>query len=128
MRSTLLISAFVLLFLVSCGSEDSTRLLPELEGTWDIIGYTDHGVSGVTTGSSTFRADGTFVILGTVTYPGELVDSLDVSGTYEVVATTVTLTTSDGTGAWSMVFSGDRVVLTLVGAEPPTRLMLKRQP
>jgi hypothetical protein len=128
MRSTLLISVFVMLFLLSCDSEDSTRPSPELEGTWDLIGYIDHGVSGVTAGSSTFRGDGTFIILGTVTYPGEPVDSLDVSGTYQVVAMTVTLTTPEGTGAWSMVFSGDRVVLALIGADPPTKMTLKRRP
>jgi len=87
----------------------------------------DHGVSGATTGSGTFRDDGTFIILGTVTYPGEPADSLAVSGTYQVVATIVTLTTPDGTGAWSMAFSGDRVVLALVGADPPTSITLKKQ-
>jgi hypothetical protein len=115
-----------LLFMVSCDSEDSASPSRTLEGTWDLVGYIDHGVSGATTGTGTFRHDSTFVILGTVTYPGEPVDSLDVSGTYQVVAMTVTLTTPEGTGAWSMVFSGDRVVLTLVGADPPTRIRLKR--
>lgn len=127
MRTALLISVAVLLFVVSCDSEDSTRPSPTLEGTWDLVGYTDHGVAGVTTGTSTFRHDSTFVILGTVTYPGEPVDSLDVSGTYQVVAMTVTLTTPDGTGPWSLAFSGDRVVLTRIGADPPTRIKLKRQ-
>ena len=126
MRSTLIISVFVLLFLISCDKENSTRPSPEIEGTWDLISYVDHGVAGVMTGSCTFRNDGTFIILGTVTYPGEPVDSLDVSGTYQVVAMTLTLTTPDGTGAWSMVFSGDRLVL--VGPDPSTRMTLKRRP
>jgi hypothetical protein len=128
MRSALLLSICILLPLVSCDSEDSTRPSRELEGRWDIVGYTDHGVSGVTTGSSTFRNDGTFVILGTVTYPGEPVDSLDVSGTYQVFAMIVRLTTPDGTGSWSLAFSGDQCVLTLVGSAPPTRITLKRRP
>ena len=128
MRSALLTSVFVLLSLLSCDSEDSTRPSPELEGTWDLIGYIDHGVSGVTAGSSTFRDDGTFTILGTVAYPGEPVDSLNVSGTYQVVEMTVTLTTLDGAGAWSMVFSGDRVILALIGADPPTKMTFKRRP
>lgn len=127
-RSTALASAFMLLFLVSCDKEDATRPAPKLEGTWDLIGYVDHGVSGVTTGSCTFRDDGTFVILGTVTYPGELVDSLDTAGTYQVVDTTVTLTTPDGTGAWSFVFSGDQCALALVGSTPSTTMTLKRRP
>jgi hypothetical protein len=128
MRSAVLASVFMLLIPVSCDKEDSTRPSPGLEGTWDLIGFADHGVLGVTTGSSTFRDDGTFVILGTLTYPGEPVDSLNVSGTYQVVAATATLTTRDGTGAWSLVFSGDRCVLTRIGSAPPTTITLKRRP
>lgn len=126
MRSILSISVFVLLFLIACDKEDSTRPYPELEGTWDLIGYIDHGVSGVTTGSVIFQDDGTFIIRGTVTYPGEPMDSLDVSGTYQVVAKTLTLTTPDGTGTWSMVYSGDQLVL--IGSDPSTRMTLKRRP
>jgi hypothetical protein len=128
MRSNLLICIFVALLLVSCDGEDSARPAPELEGTWDLIGYMDRGVSGATTGSATFRDDDTFVILGTVTYPGEPTDSLNVFGTYLVVAMTVTLTTADGMGVWSMVFSGDQVVLALIGVDPPTNMTLKRRP
>lgn len=117
----------ILLLFVSCDGETSTHPAPKLEGVWDIMGYTDHGVPGATTGSCTFRDDGTCAILGTVTYPGEPVDSLEVSGTYQVVATHLTMTTPDGTGSWSLAFSGDRVVLTLIGAEPPTTMTLKRQ-
>ena len=98
-----------------------------MAGAWDLIGYSDHGVSGVTTGSATFLHDGTFFILGTVTYPGEPTDSLDISGTYQVIAATLTLTTPDGTGTWSIAFSGDQVVLTLVGSDPPTRMILREQ-
>jgi len=128
MRFAFLIGLFGLLVLASIGCDDSTRPSPPLEGKWGIIGYSDHGVLGVTTGSATFRDDGTFVILGTVTYPGEPVDSLDVSGTYRVAKNVVTLTTPEGTGPWSLVFSGDRVVLSLVGVDPPTTMTLKRQP
>jgi len=127
-RSVYLLSVFVLVVLASCGGDDSTRPSLTLVGTWDLVGYSDHGVLGATTGSSTFRDDSTFFILGTVTYPGEPVDSLDVSGTYQVAAMTVILTTSDGTGAWSLVFSGDQCVLTLIGSDPPTTMTLKRRP
>jgi len=98
-----------------------------MAGAWDLIGYSDHGVSGVTTGSATFLHDGTFFILGTVTYPGEPTDSLDISGTYQVIGATLTLTTPAGTGTWSIAFSGDQVVLTLVGSDPPTRMILRKQ-
>jgi hypothetical protein len=128
MRSVFLIGVLMVLVWASCGSDSSTGPYRTLEGTWDLVGYSDHGVVGVTTGSSTFRDDGTFVILGTVTYPGEPVDSLDVSGTYQVAAGAAKLTTVDGTSTWSLVFSGDQVLLTLIGSEPPTRMTLKRQP
>jgi len=70
---------FVMFILASCGSDDSTGPRPTLEGAWDLTAYADHGASGVTTGTASFEHDGTFAILGTVTYPGEPVDSLDVS-------------------------------------------------
>jgi hypothetical protein len=127
MRSALLVAALLLCTLNSCGSDKATRPSQTPEGTWDLISYSDQGVTGVTAGSATFRHDGTFVIFGTVTYPGEPTDSLAVSGTYQVVAMIVTLTTPDGTGAWSMVFSGDRVVLTLIGSSPPTTMTLRRR-
>jgi hypothetical protein len=126
MRTTSLVGIFALLVLLSCNSQDSTIPSQTLEGTWDIVGCSDHGVSGVTTGSATFRQDGTFTVLGTVTYPGEPVDSLDVSGTYKVYVGVVTLTTPDGTANWLLEFSGDRVVLTLAGSDPPTSITLKR--
>ena len=126
-QSALTIGTGILLLFVSCDGEKSTHPAPTLEGAWDIAGYADHGVSGATTGSCIFRDDGTYAILGTVTYPGEPVDSLDVSGTYQVVATLLTMTTPDGGVSWSLAFSGDRVVLTLIGVEPPTTMTLKRQ-
>ena len=127
MRSALMIAALLLCALNSCGSDRSTRPSHTMAGAWDLIGYSDHGVSGVTTGSATFLHDGTFFILGTVTYPGEPTDSLDISGTYQVIGATLTLTTPAGTGTWSIAFSGDQVVLTLVGSDPPTRMILRKQ-
>ncbi len=106
--------------------DDSSGPAPSLVGGWDIIGYSDHGVSGATTGSAVFRDDGTFLMLGTVTYPGEPTDSLNVSGTYQVMANAVTLTTQESAGAWSLVFVGDAVTLSLLGADPPTVITLRR--
>jgi hypothetical protein len=122
------LGVFALVVLAFCCCEDSTGPSRTLEGTWDLVGSTDEGVSGATTGTCSFRHNGAFAVLGTVTYPGESVDSLDVSGTYRVVANYVTLTTPDGTGTWFLAFSSDRVVLSLVGADPPTRMTLRRQP
>jgi len=96
-------------------------------GTWSLIGYTDHGISGVTTGTATFLDDGTFSVVGTVTYPGEPADPLDVSGTYEVQGKIVILTTPEGTGTWTLAFSGSEVVLSLVGSSPPTTITLLKQ-
>lgn len=127
MRTTLLITALLLCIFNSCGSDKPTRPHQTLEGTWDLIGFSDHGVSGVTTGSATFLPDGTFGILGTVTYPGETTDSLNTAGTYHVVGAAVTLTTTEGTGTWSLAFSEDQVVLTSADGDPPSTMTLRRQ-
>jgi len=127
MRRALLVTAFLLCTLNSCERDKPTQPLRSLEGTWNLIGYTDHGTSGVTTGTATFLEDGTFAIIGTVTYPGEPLDSLNVSGTYEVQGTIVILTTQEGTGAWSLSFSSNQVVLNLVGSSPPTTIALLKQ-
>jgi len=126
LRSTILIVAVSMFILCSCGDDDSTGPVQSLEGTWNLIGYSDHGVSGVTTGTVTFGSDGHFVVDGTVTYPGEPTDALDVTGAYEVHGSTVSLVTSDGTGTWSVAFSGDRAVLSLVGSDPPTTMTLEK--
>ena len=85
MRLTLVVAALLLFTLSGCGTGESTQPSQTLEGAWNLIGYSDHGVSGVTTGSVTFRDDSKFVVSGTVTYPGEPTDALDVSGTYEIM-------------------------------------------
>lgn len=118
---------FLLVSLVSCGDDRSTWPLRTLEGTWNLVGYSDHGVSGATTGEAVFRDDGTFAIDGTVTFPGEPVDTLQVSGSYVVTENIATLTTQDGSGDWSIVYSFSGAVLTLVGSDPPTSMTLKRK-
>jgi hypothetical protein len=126
-RAILVAGAFALVCLASCNGEDSTGPKPSIMGTWDIVGYSDHGVAGVTTGSGTFRNDRTYALLGTVTYPEEPADSLKMSGSYLVVASTLTLQAADSTGLWNMVFSGNGVILTLRGSSPPTSMTLRKQ-
>ena len=126
-RRVFLIGALTLLVLASCGDDDSTPWPRTLQGPWDLVGYTDHGASGVTTGTCIFLDNGTFSIVGTVTFPGEPTDTLEVYGTYEVNANIVTLTTTEGSGDWSMAFSGDKVVLTRLGVDPATVMTLKRR-
>jgi len=125
-RSTILGVALVLC-LSSCGADDSSRPSQELEGVWGLIGYSDHGVAGVTTGTVTFGSDGRFAINGSVTYPGEPTDEIDVSGTYQIVGKTVVLSVLDDSATWSVAYSGDQVVLSLVGSVPPTTMTLERQ-
>ncbi len=126
-RTLFLIVALALLVLASCGGDGSILMPRTLEGTWDLVGYSDHGVSGVTTGTCSFLDNGTFSIVGTVTFPGEPTDTVEMYGTYEVDANIVTLTTTERSGDWSMAFSGDKVVLTLLGSDPATTMTLKRR-
>lgn len=103
--------------LSACGA---TGVAPSLEGAWLLTGYADHGVAGATTGSMEFRTDGTFRTLGTVTYPGEPLDSLDVTGTYELDGNAaVTLVVGTDTSNWSITWGDDTATLTL--QEPPPR-------
>ncbi len=127
MRSALLTGVLGLLILSSCGDHGTTVIPRTLGGSWDLVGYSDHGVSGATTGIASFENNSTFSILGTVTYPGEPTDTLEVYGTYEVNENIVTLTTTEGSGDWAMAFSGDRVVLTLLGSDPATSMTLKKR-
>lgn len=65
-----------------CGS-DSMGPSAYLFGTWDLIGFTDMGVSAKTTGTAEFRADGTFRVNGTITFPGEPAESIALDGSYD---------------------------------------------
>jgi hypothetical protein len=93
-----------------------------------LIGHTDHGVPGATTGTAQFASNGGFSIEGTVTYPGEPTDSIAVAGTYRIEGNTVALTVLDETATWTMTFSGDRVILSLAGSAPPTTMTLQQEP
>jgi hypothetical protein len=109
--------AFSVPFLGAACSNDSTAPSTSLIGTWDLIGFTDMGVSAVTTGTCEFRAAGTFDINGTITFPGEPTESLVIGGSYVQSGTTVVLTIGAETGSWTLTSSGNEVTLT--ENEPP---------
>jgi hypothetical protein len=112
--------------LVSCDG-DASGPAPSLLGTWDLIGFSDAGVQASTTGEAVFRADGTFSIDGTVTFPGEPTDTISVSGTYEQRGDHVDLTIGEETGTWTAEFTDDDVVLTEVEPAPANTISLRRR-
>ncbi len=69
----------MVILLAGCGDDESARTLA---GTWDLIGFTDHGVAGTATGSAAFGEGGDFEIAGEVTYPGEPADPIAMSGAW----------------------------------------------
>lgn len=127
MRSNFLFAAILLLALSSCSKDNSTQPTQKLEGTWTLVGYSDQGVAGTTTGTVIFKQDGTFTMTGTVTYPGEPTDFIDNTGTYDFTGKTVVLTVLGEAATWNITFSGNRAILTLVGSSPPTTMTLERQ-
>jgi hypothetical protein len=130
-KSSAVLIVVLMLALSACGSDDPVRPSQTqdhtLVGTWDLIGYSDHGVAGETTGSAIFGSDGTFVIDGTVTYPGETTDAIYASGTYQVMGSTLVLNVLDGTSSWDIEYFGDLAILIHVGSVPATTMTLKRQ-
>jgi hypothetical protein len=114
--------AFVILAAIGCGQQD--RPTPSLVDTWSLLSFTDHGVKGVTSGTATFRDDGTYEIIAAVTFPGEPTDSFDVSGTYTLQSSTVFLTAGGQSGTWSLLWTGTRYLLTLQGPLPTNQLEL----
>ena len=70
-----LLAVVVWLGVASCNGGTSESG-PSLIGTWDLIGFTDAGVAAATTGTAVFRADGTFSIDGTITFPGEPTEAM----------------------------------------------------
>ena len=119
--------AFGAPILGACG-DDSTAPSPPLTGTWDLIGFTDMGISAVTTGTCEFRPDGTFDINGTITFPGEPTESLVIAGSYVQSGTTVVLTIGAQTGNWTLTSSGNEVTLTEDEPPPANTITLRRAP
>ena len=119
-------SGLLAALVITWACDGSTDPVPTLEGTWDLVGYVDHGVSAVATGTAEFATDGTFMMSGTVTFPGEPVDTVDVTGTWQQDGDRVTITTIDGSGVWQMTEQAATVTLTLVDVIPPARIILAR--
>lgn len=124
MRHRLALRTLVTTLALLVGCSNSHTPTPSLIGSWELLGYADHGVEGATTGTATFHQDGTFEVLGSVTYPGEPTDSLEVAGTYLVGSGTVTLTVGPDTSVWNLNWTGSEYILTLQGAAPATRITL----
>lgn len=103
------ILALCLAALAACGSTEPSA--PSLVGTWNLVSFSDSGTVGATTGTMTFAANGTWSVLGTVTYPGEPLDSLVASGLWVQNGYAVTLSGASS-GTWDLAFSGTQVVLT----------------
>ena len=111
----------------ACG-DDSTAPSLSLVGTWDLIGFTDMGISAVTTGTGEFRPDGTFGINATITFPGEPTEPLVIAGSYVQSGTTVVLTIGGQTGNWTLTSSDNEVTLTENEPPPANTITLRRVP
>ncbi|MBL8978145.1 MAG: hypothetical protein JNM53_07030 [Gemmatimonadetes bacterium] len=129
MRRTLrrlALAALALGVLAACS--DSTAPSPSIVDTWALLSFTDHGIAGVTTGTATFFPSDSFEMVGTVTYPGEPIDSLNVTGTYAVTGAVLSMTAGTESGDWDMRWTGQRYILTLRGPPPTNRITLGRLP
>ena len=105
---------------------DSTAPSTSLVGTWDLVGFTDMGIAAATTGTSEFRADGTFEVNGTITFPGEPTESLVIDGSYVQSSSTVVLTIGAQVGNWTLTANGNEVTLTENEPPPANSFTLRR--
>ena len=108
-------------------ADDGTSPSVSLAGAWDFVGFTDAGVAAVTTGTWTFAADSSVTVSGTVTFPGEPTDSLDVAGSYSQNGNTVQLIIGTGSGDWTITSNGDQIVLTEIEPPPANTVTLRRR-
>ena len=72
-------SPLILLLTLALACDDATAPAPSIAGAWDIVGYMDQGITAATTGIADFRPDSTFATAGTITFPGEPVDTQPAS-------------------------------------------------
>ena len=95
----------------ACTSAEPTA--PSLVGTWNLASFSDSGAVGVTTGTMTFNAGGTWAVRGTVTYPGEPQDSLVGDGTWSQSGVVLTMAPTGGPSrTWDLTFTGNQVRIT----------------
>ena len=119
--------SLVALFAVACG-DDPVSPGDGLVGEWDLVGFVDGGVEATVTGTATFRSDGTFTMVGTVSFPGEPSEAVAISGTYEVSGDVATLVIAGEASDWNLSFpSADRAVLTELEPPPANRISLERK-
>ena len=118
---------WVLALALAACNNDQTAPSVSLVGGWDFVGFTDGGVAAVTTGTWTFAIDSSVTVDGTVTFPGEPTDSLDVAGTYLQNGTTVQLIIGTGSGDWTITSNGDQIVLTEIEPPPANTVTLRRR-
>jgi hypothetical protein len=126
LRTAILPATLIAALLGAACATDSTAPSPSLVGTWDLIGFTDMGAAAVTTGTWEFRADGTFSVNGTITFPGEPTESLVAVGTYSQSGNAVGLTIGAETGNWTLTASGNEVTLTENEPPPANTITLRR--
>jgi hypothetical protein len=118
-------AALLAVAIAACG--DSTTTGDQLIGTWALAAYDDHGTEGVTTGTWSFSSDATFAVLGSITFPDEPRDSLDVLGTWvEQGDAAVAMTVEGETTVWDVTFAPDTAVLTLPDQEGVVRITLTK--
>jgi len=119
------LAALLAVSLAACGDDTTTG--DQLVGTWALAAYDDHGTVGVTTGTWTFLSDATFTVLGSITYPGEPTDSLDVIGTWmEQGEAAVAMTVEGETTVWDVSVTPDTAVLSLPDQEGEVRITLTK--
>ena len=111
----------------ACGDDPAGPDVPTIVGTWDLIGFSDSGIEAQTSGSWTFRADGTHSFEGTVTFPDERPDSISGEGTYEQTGTTLELTVGTESSTWTVEISGDLATLTENEPPPANQITLRRK-
>lgn len=111
----------------ACGDDPAGPDVPTVVGTWDLIGFSDSGVEAQTSGSWTFRTDGTHSFEGTVTFPGEPPENISGEGTYEQTGTTLALTVGTESSTWTVKMSGDLATLTENEPPPANEITLRRK-
>ena len=111
----------------ACGDDPAGPDVPTIVGTWDLIGFSDSGIEAQTSGSWTFRADGTHSFEGTVTFPDEPPANISGEGTYEQTGTTLELTVGTESSTWTVEISGDLATLTENEPPPANQITLRRK-